>query len=355
MADEFKDLIEKTGTRYRRERDRFAKLSVRVADICREEIVENNAIRAQVTFRTKSIKSFEGKLHRFKSKFDYSALTPDELFSKISDFSGVRIAAYRQEDEAKIVESITQRFTGVDGGEVEIDFKDKLDPSNASFYRSTHCQVKLKEDELIGDMSNLGDATCEIQVCSMMAHVWNEIEHDIGYKPDGGGPNEVEKGMLEALGHLVRSGDTIITRLLAANLERMKDQAGDFNDVHNFVAKMQPLFPSADLSVNAGQVFEWLKILGITSLEDLRAALGHDGLNLKSVKTRIEKFNSYLSSETKLALNPSSADLILIGLLEKFPHEILEMQDGKNGITLPPRVKIFAQHHSGYVPSPKAS
>ena len=43
--------------RYQREYDRYLKLCARVAEICRNEIIEGNAIRAQVTFRAKSPKN----------------------------------------------------------------------------------------------------------------------------------------------------------------------------------------------------------------------------------------------------------------------------------------------------------
>lgn len=55
------DTIKNAVLRYHREYDRYLKLSARVAEICRFEIVEGNAIRAQVTFRAKSPKSLEGK------------------------------------------------------------------------------------------------------------------------------------------------------------------------------------------------------------------------------------------------------------------------------------------------------
>ena len=58
-------VIREAVARYDRERDRYLKLAGRVSDICRSSIVEDNAIRAQVTFRTKTVRSFEGKLKRF--------------------------------------------------------------------------------------------------------------------------------------------------------------------------------------------------------------------------------------------------------------------------------------------------
>jgi ppGpp synthetase/RelA/SpoT-type nucleotidyltranferase len=54
------------------------------------------------------------------------------------------------------------------------------------FYRATHCQVALKAEDLVEPFDNLEGITCEIQVCSLLAHVWNELEHDLVYKPTTG-------------------------------------------------------------------------------------------------------------------------------------------------------------------------
>lgn len=58
-------LIDPAVARYERERDRYLKLAVRVAEICQSVIVEGDAVRAQVTSRTKTPQSFRGKLERF--------------------------------------------------------------------------------------------------------------------------------------------------------------------------------------------------------------------------------------------------------------------------------------------------
>ncbi len=152
----------------------------------------------------------------------------------------------------------------------------------------------------------------------MMAHVWNEIEHDIGYKPEGEGPDEAERGLLEILGHLTRSGDVTITRLLAANTARMTIQTGDFEDVHDFVARLHPRFPDADLSVNAGPAFDAAMLLGLSSVEKIDAASHGEALDVATARLRIKTFNAYLEEQGRpdLALNIGSADLILIGLLK---------------------------------------
>lgn len=343
-------VIAQAVARYDRERDRYIKLASRVADLCRTAVVEDHAIRAQVTSRTKSIRSFEGKLRRFSRRPDKAYDTVDEVFAKIGDFAGVRIATYRPEDEERVAEAVAKLFCGPDGSVIEVDRKDKLRPSAGQFYRATHCQVHLPETELVGNYENLRGASCEIQICSMMAHVWNEIEHDIGYKPEGEGPSEAERGLLEALGHLTRAGDATITRLLAANITRMTEQTGDFTDVHDFVARLRPCFPDADLSVNAGLAFSEAQTLGLTSIDRIRAQLGDGALDTAVARPKIVAFNAYLEEHdlAELSLNAASADLFTISMLDVFVDSMLANNDGGRGKGRPPRIFYLARAYKDF-------
>jgi ppGpp synthetase/RelA/SpoT-type nucleotidyltranferase len=305
--------------RYGRERDRYLKLAARVADLASTEIVEKNAIRAQVTSRTKTIRSFEGKLNRFAKSGKKSFASINEVFDGISDFAGVRIATYRPEDQEMVREEICRVFRDPSGGEVVPDPKDALDFKVAKFYRATHFQVCLPDEELVGDYENLRGTSCEIQVCSMMAHVWNEIEHDIAYKPEGSGPETVEKGLLTSLGHLTCSGDAIITRLLEATEQRLEQQTGDFVDVHDFVARLRASFPELELSVNAGIAFEISQLLNLTNPGLVFAAAGAVQTDVAAVRAQLQEFNSYLQNlgSSELQLNARSADVLSVALLDR--------------------------------------
>lgn len=337
--------------RYYRERDRYIKLAARVADICRASIVEGNAIRGQITYRTKTVRSFEGKLQRFAKRDDKNFESVEEVFEKVGDFAGVRVATYQPEDELRVANAIRELFTGPDDGQLDIELKDKLDPAASQFYRATHCQVFLREEDLVGDYGNLRGASCEVQICSMMAHVWNEIEHDIGYKPEGGGPGDAERGLLEVLGHLTRSGDAAITQLLAANYARMTAQTGDFSDVHDFVARLRAHFPDADLSVNAGQAFDEANLLGLTSVEKIERELGAKALDPIVASTKISEFNKFLgaSGSPELALNAGSADLLLISMLATFSAEIQENHPAGRGKGRPARIYYLVQRYREYL------
>lgn len=343
-------VIQEAVARYDRERDRYIKLAGRVADLCRSAVIEENAIRAQVTSRTKTVRSFDGKLRRFARRPEKDYPTVDDVFANIGDFAGVRIATYRPEDESRVADLIKALFCGPDGGTIDVDPKDKLKPAAGQFYRATHCQVHLPESELLGNYENLRGASCEIQICSMMAHVWNEIEHDIGYKPEGEGPSEAELGLLEALGHLTRAGDATITRLLAANIARMTEQTGDFTDIHDFVARLRPYFPEADLSVNAGIAFDEAEALGLRSIDRIRAELGDAALMPDVAQQRIATFNAHLGQEgqSELMLNPASADLFTIAMLDAHVDTIAASHSGGRGKGRPPRIYYLARAYQAF-------
>ena len=99
-------VIQGAVSRYLREYDRYLKLCVRVAEICRLEIVEGNAIRAQVTSRAKSPKSLEGKLRRVAANGRKEIPDIDSVFVYIRDLAAVRIATYEQKHEKQIAEEV---------------------------------------------------------------------------------------------------------------------------------------------------------------------------------------------------------------------------------------------------------
>ena len=109
------DTIKKAVLRYHREYDRYLKLAARVAEICRSEIIEGNAIRAQVTSRAKSPKSLEGKLRRFAATGKKSLPDVDAVFDQIRDLAAVRIATYEQRHEDQVVQLVCNRLVDASG------------------------------------------------------------------------------------------------------------------------------------------------------------------------------------------------------------------------------------------------
>jgi ppGpp synthetase/RelA/SpoT-type nucleotidyltranferase len=332
--------------RYQREYDRYLKLCARVADICRYEIIEANAIRAHVTFRAKGAKSLESKLRKFAQTGKKTMPTVESVFDQVRDLAAVRVATYVQTDEKKVTEAICRRFVGSDGGAVVVDFKDKHATTPGNFYRAAHLEVFLPARDLVGTYSNVDGVPCEVQVCSMMAHVWNEIEHDIGYKPTGD-LSHLEKSTLINIGHLTRSGDGMISQLLAATDARNAEQTSAFTDVYDFVARARLLFAGIDFATNVGPLFEELQLLRLNTPSGIQKQIGELSTVYKRSLEELAAFRAELQKrgETRYELDENSADRLMVLLLPKVAPHIVSNHPTGRGVGGPTRISWFANRY----------
>ena len=358
------EVISNATERYNRERDRYLKLTRLVEDICHHEIKSKRSIQAQISSRTKHPASFEKKLYRFAKdpkKESWSEI--DDIFDNMGDLVGVRIALYSQRDQEDVIQALIDRFVGpsvaTDGSDVYvlIEKKDKHTTGSANFYRATHCQVYLQSHDLIGDNQNLVGLGCEVQVCSMMAHVWNEVEHDIGYKPTGniGG---VEQDYLRQLGELIRQGDKIIDNLLEANEERVNTtlQSVDGADVEltDELAVRRALcgiFGIKRVTFKSGALYQELVRLNLTNYLRLKSVLGGSN-DWVLAQQEIPLFNTFLrkAGEEEFQLEATkSTDPALWIILKKMHGEILKQFPAGRGKGKPRRIRSLAYRYQKYI------
>lgn len=341
------DTIKRAVQRYHREYDRYLKLAARVAEICRSEIVEGNAIRAQVTSRAKSPKSFEGKLRRFAATGKKSLPDVDEVFDQIRDLAAVRVATYEQRHEGQVVQLVCKRFIDASGQRPTHERKDKNRDDPGNFYRASHIEVFLTEVDGVGTYTNVMDVPCEVQVCSMMAHVWNEIEHDLGYKPAAGVLSDQERNFLVMLGQSVRMGDGTIASLFAETERRQREQGGAFTDVYDFVARLRGWFPGVDFGRNAGALFEALQPIRLMNPDSIRRLLSLPEPMTEAGRAAIDAFSQRLQAqdEGRFKLDPDSSDLLLVLLLPKIGRHLYSpvADSPSDGVV---RVRWFAERYS---------
>lgn len=313
------DTIKKAVQRYHREYDRYLKLAARVAEICRSEIVEGNAIRAQVTSRAKSPKSFEGKLRRFAASAKKMMPDVDSVFEQVRDLAAVRVATYEQRHEDQVVQLVCRRFVDAAGKQPGHERKDKNRADANNFYRASHVEVFLAPADGVGTYTNVMDVPCEVQVCSMMAHVWNEVEHDLGYKPAAGTLSDQERNFLMMLGQSVRMGDGTISSLFAETERRQREQGGEFSDVYDFVARLRGWFPNVDFGRHAGALFEAFQPIRLKNPDSIRRQLNLADPMTDAGLVAIETFNNQLQAQgqTRFVLDSDSSDLLLVLLLPK--------------------------------------
>jgi hypothetical protein len=177
-----------------------------------------------------------------------------------------------------------------------------------------------------------------------MSHVWNEIEHDLGYKPLSGVLSELEKSMLVNLGHLSRSGDVTISQLLTATDARHADQTDAFTDVYDFVARIRRWFPGVDFGRNAGPLFEELQQLRLITPAGIGNQAGNTGEIAATSRKDLVWFATELRTrgETRYELEENSADLLLVALLPKLAKHILSNHPTGRGVGGPTRISWIA-------------
>ena len=346
------DLIAQAKERYCREKDRYIKLARLVAEICQKQVIQENVIRAATQWRAKDPKRFEDKLKKWLADPSKAARLAginslDDVFVEAGgDLAGARITTYVETDRNSVVEAIQALFSGP-GGQVLVDKKDVTALQRGSLYRATHCQVTIRDEELSGDNDNLKDQSCEIQVCSLLAHVWNEIEHDLGYKPLAGELSSLEKDLLRVLGKETEAGDLVIANLLEAKERRLNERGGIFIDEYDFVAKMRASFPSAArLGTNAGQLYQDLVRLGINTLDLVRSEVIKDD-TLETAGRLVEQLSEYqrTQDDDKITLDPQSSDLLLMLLLKNRLDNVIGLHQLGRGAGRPPRIASVATRY----------
>ncbi|MCA9633846.1 MAG: hypothetical protein KC766_39620 [Myxococcales bacterium] len=342
-------LIDEVIDRYWREHDRYVKLATRVGDLCRV-LVADNTIRAQVTYRAKDPDRLRGKLRKYQadSKEAVSLTTTEAVFARIGDLSGVRITTYEERDRSTVTQLLAEAFAGPGGASAPmVDVKNKHDDDRANFYRATHCQVVLPADELVGVYANLRGLSCEVQVCSMLAHVWNEIEHDLRYKPFAGVLSLDEEELIQQLGHLTIAGDTTIRLLIAAVDKRQQSQTGAFTDAFDFVARLRDKFPVlTEFGRHAQQVYEELLARGLDSPSKVEQHFR--GENLAELQGAVDQFDKWLeANEGKDSgyLARTGADVLLMALLRDSAQVIVDRHPAGRGHGRPPRIAWLARRY----------
>jgi ppGpp synthetase/RelA/SpoT-type nucleotidyltranferase len=202
-------LVEK----YLREQDRYEKMASTVHRLLQQQLREN-AIHALVTFRAKDERSFRGKLLRERNRIEYSDVE-QEFFPRLLDLAGARVLLYRPEDVDPTCALIERMFL------VPAESRYRKDHNAPNGYRARHRVATLREEVLRNELRNLTGVHCEIQVTTIIDHIWNEPEHDIRYKSATGAPSAEQGAFLRSLRSQLNSVVDTVTGLTEATTEEI--------------------------------------------------------------------------------------------------------------------------------------
>lgn len=188
----------------------FRELATQVGERCKKT-TSSEGILATVSWRAKSLDSFSAKVRQ--KKFKMRILEGVSWWEAIQDLAAVRICTYRDSDRSRVVEILSKTMAVDNGSIVVLDETRARETGRRRWYSGTHLQVRLPTSLLEEDDKALAELTCEVQICSLLSHAWNEVEHDIGYKAPYGLSDELDL-LLCQLGECKSQGDELVERIL---------------------------------------------------------------------------------------------------------------------------------------------
>ncbi|MCR5699101.1 MAG: hypothetical protein K6G52_05590 [Treponemataceae bacterium] len=206
---------------YKTQKSDFVKLE-QIALKQVQKIVDECDVRIYtINHRIKEEKSLAGKLERKGEK--YTTLLD------ITDILGLRIVCFFADDVDLVAKKVESVF--------DIDWEESIDKRKyldiKSFgYLSVHYICSLKDDGTVPP--ELLKIRFEVQMCSLLQHVWAVMEHDLGYKTKFGVPAAVSRefsrlaGLLEiADEHFSRIRDKVSIYTTQVHQKIVEDNAAD--------------------------------------------------------------------------------------------------------------------------------
>ncbi|PLB49771.1 hypothetical protein P170DRAFT_510241 [Aspergillus steynii IBT 23096] len=185
--------------------------------------------------------------------------SPEEMLRALPDFGGIRISLYFPGDLKRVTAILEERFNvmrRIEKGQGAPDNVQSLeerlellqDPDRNrngatdtnqiqrymrtfTGYKATHFVVKLHYKDIQESRRySWKDAVVEIQIGTLVMHVWSEIEHDMIYKPldsQGAKVSEDEERILDLINGLVLTGEAALQQLEASTAKRLNKRAED--------------------------------------------------------------------------------------------------------------------------------
>ncbi|NVN11421.1 RelA/SpoT domain-containing protein [Nguyenibacter vanlangensis] len=173
--------------------------------------VDGKSVIHSMKWRLKDRSHIREKIERKSSS--ERLITPDNLFSEITDLAGVRILLLFQGDFEVVDNSVRQRVSGGDWVLYERPKAYTWDPEATEFFKKFDLEV-LQRDTSYTSVHYLlkprmdASVCCELQVRTLFEEIWGEIDHRINY------PKPTEsvtcREQLKVLSKIVGAGSRLV-------------------------------------------------------------------------------------------------------------------------------------------------
>jgi len=160
-----------------------------------------------VSARAKTVESFAQKALRKSDKYD-------EPVRQLTDLAGARVITYTQADADRVSRFIEEHFV-VDTAN-SLDVRSRLKTEEFG-YRALHYVVQVRARQLLGVKipPEIRGRKAEIQICTMLQHVWATIGHDRLYKTPLKVPEILRREIAQVAAQL-ENADQHFARTIAA-------------------------------------------------------------------------------------------------------------------------------------------
>ncbi|GIJ88921.1 hypothetical protein Asppvi_007849 [Aspergillus pseudoviridinutans] len=227
-------IIENFVASYEKHRDFYNHTAMAARKIC-EAALERHHIPCLVSHRAKEPASLRKKLYARQLLRGHVYSDREEIKNDISDLAGVRIALYYPRhgeevkrilnDEFTVVEKKTINHMGID--EAIHGGYDRRFPG----YCAKHYRVHLKNGAVNQEGVPIHNTKVEIQVVSVLRHVWAEVEHDVIYKGQLSATRDDHR-ILDGLSGAVFLGECFLDQLYQTQVARTTTDNKGFETVY---------------------------------------------------------------------------------------------------------------------------
>ncbi|RLL97210.1 hypothetical protein CFD26_106181 [Aspergillus turcosus] len=281
-------IIEDFVASYEKQRGLYNHIAMAARKIC-EAALERHHIPCLVSHRAKETASLRKKLYARQLLRDHVFSSREEIKSDICDLAGVRIALYypRHGEEVKnildseftVLENKTFNRMGID--EAIHGGYDRWFPG----YCAKHYRVHLKNGTVNQEGVPIHNTKVEIQVVSVLRHVWAEVEHDVVYKGKLRASRDDHR-ILDGLSGAVFLGECFLDQLYQSQVAKVTTDDKGFETVYalgsflwNWTASLGHC--QVEYPVEVEFLKELLGILGLNNPRKLRDILSQIDLSTR--------------------------------------------------------------------------
>lgn len=293
---------------YASNRSLYEAFTNEIYEIIRKLLADAGMNPQTIQRRTKDLESFRDKLPRV----DYDP-------KQMQDLSAIRIILYVKGDIEQVVEILRSAF--------DIDETRSIDKArelgiDRVGYRSVHIVASLLDERLkLSENRKFSGLFFEVQVTTVLAHAWAEIEHDRSYKFSGKLPGELQRRF----------------RLLAGALEMMDNEAWSIaSEVDKYskdVTTKTKMGKLDEVEINSTSLMQYMKekFGDVPSVVQSFGPKGSDlslelieELNSMNMKT-LADLDKIIPSNLKEEIQRTQHDLNFLGLI----RDILTIFDAR--------------------------